>query len=63
VVTVFKVFGGHSKSEIEGWVAKFDLMWRGSQWKRERFAPSFHLDDFSVDPKSFCRFPIFSGEG
>ena len=63
VATVFKVFGGHGKSEIEGWVAKFDLMWRGSQWKRERFAPSFHLDDFSVDPKSFCRFPIFSGEG
>ncbi len=63
VATVLRAFGGHSKSDVEAWVAKFDLLWRASQWKRERFAPSFHIDDFSVDPKSFCRFPIFSGEG
>jgi NAD+ synthase (glutamine-hydrolysing) len=24
-------------------------------------APSFHLDDRNVDPRSWCRFPILSG--
>ena len=27
-------------------------MWRFSQWKRERIAMSFHVDDYSLDPKS-----------
>ncbi len=52
-----------AKEQIRVWVERFDHLWRVSQWKRERFAPSFHLDDFSVDPKTFCRFPIFSGQG
>jgi NAD+ synthase (glutamine-hydrolysing) len=47
--------------QVKAWVDRFEQLWRTSQWKRERFAPSFHLDDFSVDPKTFCRFPIFSG--
>ena len=63
VLVVTNAFPANSKAEVEGWVARFEQMWRASQWKRERFAPSFHLDDFSVDPKGFCRFPIFSGEG
>ena len=63
VATVANAFPDHSISEIEVWVTRFDRMWRMTQWKRERLAPSFHLDDFSVDPKTFCRFPIFSGEG
>jgi NAD+ synthase (glutamine-hydrolysing) len=32
-----------------------------NQWKRERTAPSFMLDDFNVDPRSWCRFPILNG--
>ena len=24
-------------------------------------APSFHLDDKNLDPRSWCRFPILSG--
>ncbi len=32
-----------------------------NQWKRERYAPSFHLDDENLDPKTWCRFPILSG--
>ncbi|MEZ6095456.1 MAG: NAD(+) synthase [Pirellulaceae bacterium] len=43
------------------WVIKFFRLWCRSQWKRERFAPSFHLDDESLDPKTWCRFPILSG--
>ncbi|HEY8402295.1 MAG TPA: NAD(+) synthase [Cytophagaceae bacterium] len=42
-------------------VKKFFRMWSRNQWKRERIAPSFHLDDFNVDPRSWCRFPILSG--
>ena len=41
-------------------VAKFYTLWSRSQWKRERLAPSFHLDDFNIDPKTWCRFPILS---
>jgi NAD+ synthase (glutamine-hydrolysing) len=36
-------------------------MWSVNQWKRERLAPSFHFDDFNIDPRSGCRFPILSG--
>jgi len=36
-------------------------MWARTQWKRERLAPSFHLDDFNIDPRSWFRFPILSG--
>lgn len=43
-------------------IKRFFDLWTKSQWKRERIAPSFHLDDHSVDPKSWYRFPIFSGD-
>jgi NAD+ synthase (glutamine-hydrolysing) len=42
-------------------VERFFLLWSRSQWKRERLAPSFHLDDENLDPKTWCRFPILSG--
>lgn len=42
-------------------VKKFFRLWSRNQWKRERVAPSFHMDDFNVDPRSWCRFPILSG--
>lgn len=40
---------------------KFMTLWRSSQWKRERLAPSFHVHNITVDPKGGCRFPILSG--
>ena len=43
------------------WVERFFLLWCRNQWKRERYAPSFHLDDENLDPKTWCRFPILSG--
>lgn len=46
---------------VSGWVDRFEQLWRTSQWKRERLAAGFHIDDFSVDSRSYCRFPIFSG--
>ncbi|XAM00090.1 NAD(+) synthase [Phycisphaeraceae bacterium D3-23] len=43
------------------WVERFFALWSRNQWKRERFAPSFHVDDKNLDPKTWCRFPILSG--
>jgi NAD+ synthase (glutamine-hydrolysing) len=48
-------------SLLKDYVRKFFRLWAASQWKRERYAPSFHLDDLNVDPRSWCRFPILSG--
>jgi NAD+ synthase (glutamine-hydrolysing) len=46
---------------LKDWVKKFYRLWAANQWKRERLAPSFHLDDLNVDPRSWLRFPILSG--
>jgi NAD+ synthase (glutamine-hydrolysing) len=46
---------------LKSYIKKFFRLWSINQWKRERLAPSFHLDDFNVDPKTWCRFPILSG--
>jgi len=43
------------------WITRFFRLWCRNQWKRERYAPSFHLDDENLDPKTWCRFPILSG--
>lgn len=48
------------KSSLKNYIRKFFRMWATNQWKRERLAPAFHLDDFNVDPRSWCRFPILS---
>ncbi len=48
------------KTALKNHIRKFFRMWAANQWKRERLAPSFHLDDFNVDPRSWCRFPILS---
>lgn len=53
--------GRYRAIEIAGWVERFFKLWSASQWKRERYAPSFHVDDENVDPKTWCRFPILSG--
>ncbi|MBF0236478.1 MAG: NAD(+) synthase [SAR324 cluster bacterium] len=47
--------------QLYKYVEKFFLLWSRNQWKRERYAPSFHLDDENLDPKTWCRFPILSG--
>lgn len=46
---------------LAGYVERFYRLWCRNQWKRERYAPSFHLDDRNLDPKTWCRFPILSG--
>ena len=54
-------FPGHGSAQLAVWVERFFTLWSRNQWKRERYAPSFHLDDENLDPKTWCRFPILSG--
>lgn len=51
----------HSACQLTTWVRRFFTLWSRNQWKRERYAPSFHVDDKNLDPKTWCRFPILSG--
>ena len=55
-----KRFPHHEASELNSFIDKFFKLWCFNQWKRERLAPSFHIEDQSVDPKTWCRFPILS---
>ncbi|MFM7107157.1 MAG: NAD(+) synthase [Planctomycetaceae bacterium] len=54
-------FPGHEPAQLARWTERFFTLWSRNQWKRERYAPSFHLDDENLDPKTWCRFPILSG--
>ncbi|MBT1687325.1 NAD(+) synthase [Dawidia soli] len=47
-------------AQVKAWITKFFRLWSINQWKRERIAPAFHLDDINVDPRTWCRFPILS---
>ena len=38
-------FPGHAARQLGFWVERFFKLWCRNQWKRERYAPSFHLDD------------------
>jgi NAD+ synthase (glutamine-hydrolysing) len=54
-------FPQHASARLQDWVERFYRLWCRNQWKRERYAPSFHLDDENLDPKTWCRFPILCG--
>jgi NAD+ synthase (glutamine-hydrolysing) len=55
------LFPQHDKQALVTWIERFFRLFTRNQWKRERYAPSFHLDDENLDPKTWCRFPILSG--
>jgi NAD+ synthase (glutamine-hydrolysing) len=52
---------GLTLAELQLAVRRFFTLFAQNQWKRERYAPSFHLDDENLDPKTWFRFPILSG--
>jgi NAD+ synthase (glutamine-hydrolysing) len=54
-------FPQHGEAQLGVWIERFFKLWCRNQWKRERYAPSFHVDDKNLDPRSWCRFPILSG--
>jgi NAD+ synthase (glutamine-hydrolysing) len=51
----------YSKDKLVQSIERFFRLWSRNQWKRERYAPSFHVDDRNLDPRSWLRFPILSG--
>jgi NAD+ synthase (glutamine-hydrolysing) len=61
LVIVSAQFPSYSREQLIVWVRRFFQLWSRNQWKRERYAPSFHVDDKNLDPKTWCRFPILSG--
>jgi NAD+ synthase (glutamine-hydrolysing) len=46
---------------LKDYIRRFFGLWHRNQWKRERYAPAFHLDDENLDPRTWYRFPILSG--
>ena len=54
-------FPRFTPGQLAVWVERFFRLWSRNQWKRERYAPGFHLDDENLDPKTWCRWPILSG--
>ena len=63
-VSVFEQLRGRHPdtpvATVGGWVTRFFRLWCRNQWKRERYAPGFHVDDENLDPRTWCRFPILS---
>jgi NAD+ synthase (glutamine-hydrolysing) len=53
-------FPEYEARQLLAWIERFFRLWCRNQWKRERYAPSFHVDDENLDPKTWCRFPILS---
>ncbi|MDJ0840273.1 MAG: NAD(+) synthase [Acidobacteriota bacterium] len=51
----------YGRERIYHWTRRFCRLFAFSQWKRERYAPAFHLDDRNLDPKTWARYPILSG--
>ena len=47
--------------QMLAYVERFYTLWSRNQWKRERYAPAFHVDDRNLDPRTWCRWPILSG--
>ncbi len=54
-------FTQYESEQLLHWVKRFYRLFSTNQWKRERYAPSFHVDDTNLDPKTWLRFPILSG--
>jgi NAD+ synthase (glutamine-hydrolysing) len=61
VFRTLKPLGKWKDAELRNGIRKFFTLWRRNQWKRERYAPSFHLDSHNLDPRSWMRYPILSG--
>ena len=51
---------GYSSKVIRDGVKMFFTNYGKSQWKRERSAPSFHFDEYSLDSSLWNRMPILS---
>ena len=48
-----------SSEKINAYVVRFFNLWQRNQWKRERYAPSFLVDEISLDPKAGVDTPFY----
>lgn len=55
-----RIFPEYSLEQMAQFVEKYYKLYTRNQWKRERFAASFHLEQDSLDPKTYSRFPILN---
>ena len=55
--TLRSEFLDHSAERLADWIDKFFRLWNRNQWKRQRYAMSFRLDNTALDGM----YPILSG--
>lgn len=55
-----KLVDKYKDDKLAEYIEKFFKLWCRNQWKRERLAVAFHLDDENLDPKTWCRWPVLS---
>lgn len=55
-----KGYKKYSNKDLVNSIKIFFTLFGKNQWKRERTAPSFHFDEYSVDSSSWLRMPILS---
>ncbi len=60
-IIIQREFPEYPATQLFQWLTRCFQLWSRNQWKRERYAPSFHLGDPNLDPKTGCRWPILSG--
>ena len=51
-----------SFEQLKAFVIKYYRLYCRNQWKRERLAVGFHIEQDSADPKTFRRFPVLSNQ-
>ena len=51
----------YDRNKLIDSITKFFRLFSRNQWKRERYALSFHMDDHNLDPRTWCRTPILTG--
>ncbi len=63
-VEIYKSLNGfidYDNNQLIKDITKFFRLFSRNQWKRERYALSFHMDDHNLDPRTWCRTPILTG--
>ena len=60
IIIKMKGYKKYSNKDLVNSIKIFFTLFGKNQWKRERTAPSFHFDEYSVDSSSWLRMPILS---
>ncbi len=59
--TLHTEFPEHDVACLTVWIDRFFALWHRNQWKRNRYAMSFHLDDTTLRGEQWRAFPALSG--